>query len=91
MYFNFVAIPPRICLSALFSSSITLTSFASFGFIFTRRSETSLCTVLLLTPNFLAAPLTVSFESIIYDFNFILSILLKFLISRLFVSSQYHF
>ena len=55
-----------MCLSALFSSKMILTCTAKLGFIFLSRSDTSLCTVLLLIPNFLAAPLTVSFESIIY-------------------------
>ena len=66
LYFNFVAIPPLICLSALFSSNMFLTSCANIGFILSSLSLTSLCTVLLLTPNFLAAPLTVYLLSILY-------------------------
>lgn len=43
-YFSFVAKPPLICLSALFSSNIILTSCANEGFIFSNLSLTSLCT-----------------------------------------------
>ena len=50
LYFNFVAIPPLMCLSALFSSKIILTCFAKLGFIFFNLSDTSLCTVLLEIP-----------------------------------------
>ena len=64
-YFNLVAIPPLICLSALFSSSISLTSTAKAGLIFSNRSVKSLCTVLLLIPNFFAVCLTVAFVVII--------------------------
>ena len=45
LYFNFVAIPPLICLSALFSSKILLTSAAKALLICTNLSLTSLCTV----------------------------------------------
>ena len=45
LYFNFVANPPLMCLSALFSSNISLTSLANPGFIFFNLSDTSLCTV----------------------------------------------
>lgn len=48
-YFSFVAIPPRMCRSALFTSKTTRILAARNGLIFTRRSVTSLCTVLLLT------------------------------------------
>lgn len=44
LYFLLVAIPPLICLSALFSSNISLTSLARPGFIFNNLSLTSLCT-----------------------------------------------
>ena len=67
--FIFVAIPPLICLSALFSSSTFLTSIANALFICINLSLTSLCTVDLETPNFFAAPLTVSPVSIIYCAN----------------------
>ena len=45
LYFNFVAIPPLICLSALFSSNMFLTSCANIRFILSSLSLTSLCTV----------------------------------------------
>ena len=48
MYFNLVAIPPLICLSALFSSKTILTFFAKLGFIFISLSDTSLCTVVAI-------------------------------------------
>lgn len=44
LYFSLVAIPPLMCLSALFSSKISLTSCAKLGFIFSSLSLTSLCT-----------------------------------------------
>ena len=44
-YFCFVAIPPLMCLSALFSSSILETYFANWLFMSFNRSVMSLCTV----------------------------------------------
>jgi len=64
LYFIRVASPPRMCLSALFSSRILRTCFAMDGFSFLSLSVTSLCTVLLLIPNIWAAALTVVLFSI---------------------------
>ena len=67
LYFFFVASPPRICLSALFSLSIVLACCASWGFIFRSRSVTSLCTVDLDIPNFFAVSLTVALLFMMYS------------------------
>lgn len=64
-YFSLVARPPLICLSDLFLSRTWRTSAAKPGLISANLSEQSLCTVLLLIPNFFAACLTVAFVSII--------------------------
>lgn len=66
-YLFFVAIPPRIWRSLLFVSRILLTSLYRAGLSTLSRWLTSLCTVLLLTPNFLAAFLTVAPFSIMYS------------------------
>lgn len=50
--FSLVAMPPRMWRSDLFTSRIFLASAARPGFTCTRRDVRSLCTVLLLTPNF---------------------------------------
>ena len=63
-YFSFVARPPRICLSALLTSSTFRTSFASAGLTCARRSAQSLCTVLFDMPNCFAACRTVALFSI---------------------------
>ena len=65
LYFLFVARPPRICLCALFSSSTSLTSLQSRGFITANLFVTSLCTVDLLIPKTIAAWRTVAFVSTI--------------------------
>jgi len=65
LYFIRVASPPRMCLSALFSSRIFLTCFAIAGLSFLSLSVTSLCTVLLLIPKVWAAALTVDLFSMI--------------------------
>lgn len=44
-YFSLVASPPRMCLSLLLSSSISLACLASSELIVGRRSATSLCMV----------------------------------------------
>ena len=66
LYFSLVAIPPRICRSLLFFSRTLLTIPAIVGLISTSRSETSLCTVLLLIPNCFAQFLTVALLLIMY-------------------------
>ena len=47
LYFFCVARPPLMCLSALFSSSISRIFFARYGFIFISLSLMSLCTVVV--------------------------------------------
>ena len=54
-----VARPPRICRSCLLISNTFLTSRQRAGLSFFNRSDTSLCTVDLLTPKALAACRTV--------------------------------
>lgn len=66
LYFSFVAIPPRICRSALFLSKITFTSLYKVGFKAFSLSDTSLCTVLLEILNTLAVCRTVALFSIMY-------------------------
>ena len=63
-YFSLVAIPPLICLSDLFMFNTFLACVAREGLICSNLSVTSLCTVDLLTPNFLAVCLTVALYSI---------------------------
>ena len=59
IYLFFVASPPRICRSDRFLLSTPRTSTYKFLSILLNRSVTSLCTVLLLIPNRLAASRTV--------------------------------
>lgn len=66
LYFFLVAIPPLRCLSDLFLSSTNLTSPASCGFSFFKRSVMSLCTVDFEMPKCLAAARTVALFSLIY-------------------------
>ena len=47
-YFSLVARPPRMCLSDLLMSRTFLASTASAGFIWDRRSVTSLCMVVTI-------------------------------------------
>ena len=63
-YFSFVAIPPRICLSALFFSRTLLHCLYNSLFIFTSLSWTSLCTVDFDTLKTFAAARTVALLSI---------------------------
>ena len=70
-YFNFVAIPPLMCLSALFSSKIILTSFANSGLIFRSLSLTSLCTVDLLIEKCAEHARTVQPVATIYSAHFL--------------------
>ena len=65
-YFIFVAMPPRICLSARFVESISETLINRSKSRFFNRRETSLCTVDLLIPNLSAAARTVAPVSAIY-------------------------
>ena len=64
LYFRRVARPPRMWRWALFSSSTSFTYRYSARLYAGRRSDRSLCTVDLLTPNFLAAERTVARFSI---------------------------
>ena len=64
LYFRRVARPPRMWRWALFSSSTSFTCRYSARLYAGRRSDRSLCTVDLLTPNFLAAERTVARFSI---------------------------
>lgn len=66
-YLHLVARPPRICLSCLFCSKIFFTCVYNSGWIRSSRSLTSLCTVLLDTPNHSAAARTVAFWRTIYS------------------------
>lgn len=65
-YFSRVASPPLMCRSLLFVSSTRRTLLYSGGLEVLSLWLTSLCTVLLLIPNFCAAALTVAFRSIMY-------------------------
>lgn len=58
-YLRRVAMPPLMWRWALFSSNISLTCSHSGRLYSGSRSDRSLCTVDLLTPNFLAAARTV--------------------------------
>lgn len=62
-YFSLVARPPRIWRSDLFTSSTIRAWAARDGLMSSRRSVTSLCTVDLDIPNFLAVCLTVALWS----------------------------
>lgn len=66
LYFLRVAIPPRICRSALFRSRSSRTCRYRAGLTFGRRSVRSLWTVDFETPNCLAAARTVALFSIMY-------------------------
>ena len=66
LYFCLVASPPRMCLCALFISRTSLTFIYNDIFICFNRSDTSLWTVDLDTPNFFAALLTVLLFFIMY-------------------------
>lgn len=66
LYLRRVAIPPRMCRWERFSSSMAFTCVYSARSHRARRSDRSLCTVDLLTPNFLAAARTVVRFSIMY-------------------------
>ena len=65
-YFLRVAIPPRMCRSALLRSSTCFTRRYSARLQCARRSLRSLCTVDLLMPNCFAAARTVALFSIMY-------------------------
>lgn len=68
-YFSFVAIPPLMCRSALFTSKTTRILAARNGLIFTSRSVTSLCTVLyLLRISLLSAGQSLRFPRYIVQF-----------------------
>lgn len=67
MYFSLVAIPPRMCRSALFFCNTVFTLCARFGEIIDSRFVTSICTVDLLMPNTAAVCLTVELFLTIYS------------------------
>lgn len=67
MYFSLVAIPPRMCRSALFFCNTVFTLCARFGEIIDSRFVTSMCTVDLLMPNTAAVCLTVELFLTIYS------------------------
>lgn len=67
MYFSLVAIPPRMCRSALFLCNTVFTLCARFGEIIDSRFVTSICTVDLLMPNTAAVCLTVELFLTIYS------------------------
>ena len=67
MYFSVVAIPPRMCRSALFFCNTVFTLCARLGEIIDSRFVTSICTVDLLMPNTAAVCLTVELFLTIYS------------------------